>query len=217
LTDFLEEDATPTAAGEERDKLSSTRAEILNSSFQPETASAATGGEGGMHKRKKILTRSFSLVEEAATATIQTHAEERSGSRRRRMGRTLNFLQDFLAITMPTVRDSTTLVSTKITKDSTLALVTLTIMWALTQDPPTQGSVDAPSFQRLIIMAVKKRNVQDLTEKVGGNGVTSPATAVVVTQNPRENILTTPGHIKLVKPQRVLESKLVGSVTVNTD
>jgi len=216
LTDFLEEDATPTAAGEERDKLSSTRAEILNSSFQPETASAATGGEGGMHKRKKILTRSFSLVEEAATATIQTHAEERSGSRRRRMGRTLNFLQDFLAITMPTVRDSTTPGSTKITKDSTLDLVTQTTMWALTQDLPTQGSVDAPSFQRPI-KAMKKRNVQDLTEKVGGNGVTSPATAFVVTQNLRENILTTPGHIKLVKPQRVLESKLVGSVTVNTD
>ena len=89
-------DATPTAAEEERDRLSSATMETKNYSFQLETSSAATAGERGMLKVRKIQTRNSSVdsleVEEGitTTASTQTPVEERRDKRRTKtmIGRT---------------------------------------------------------------------------------------------------------------------------------
>jgi len=85
-------DATPTAAEEERGRLSSATTETKNSSFQLETSSAAMAGEGGMLKTRKTRTRSSSVgsleeEEEITTASTQTPVEE--GRDKQRMKTTI--------------------------------------------------------------------------------------------------------------------------------
>merc|ERR1712038_1914405 len=82
-----EVDATPTAAEEEKGRLSSATTGTKNSSFQPETSSAAMAGEGGMLKMRKTQTKSSSVgsLEEEETATsasTQTPVEERRDKQR---------------------------------------------------------------------------------------------------------------------------------------
>jgi len=84
-------DATPTAAEEEKGRLSSATTETKNSSFQLETSSAAMAGEGGMLKMRKTQTRSSSVgsleEEEITTASTQTPVEE--GRDKQRMKTTI--------------------------------------------------------------------------------------------------------------------------------
>merc|ERR1712038_1783783 len=86
-----EVDATPTAAEEEKGRLSSATTGTKNSSFQQETSSAAMAGEGGMLKMRKIQTRSSSVgsleEEEITTASTQTLVEE--GRDKQRMKTTI--------------------------------------------------------------------------------------------------------------------------------
>merc|ERR1719219_2957107 len=179
-----EEDATPTAAEEERGRLSSARMETRNSSFPPATNSAATGGEGGT--LRKIRTRSSSgdsLAEEAAnrtTATTQTLVEGGRDKQGKRMS-TQSCLVCLETTTCQIVEDLTRIKGAS-TKDQSLSGV----------------NVNAPTSMERLTKALKRQSVEGVKMELGNTGVILPATAIAVMLNHLDNILTTPGLTKLV-------------------
>merc|ERR1719219_1085546 len=191
-----EEDATPTAAEEERGRLSSARMETRNSSFPPATNSAAMGGEGGT--LKKIRTRSSSgdsLAEEAAnrtTATTQTLVEERRDKQGRKMS-TQSSLVCLETTTCQIVSHSTRTKGASTKEDLTR------IKGASTKDQTRLGvNVNAPTGMERLTKALKRQSVKGVKMELGNTGVILPATATAVMRNHLDNILTTPGLTKLV-------------------
>merc|ERR1719219_232763 len=191
-----EEDATPTAAEEERGRLSSARMETRNSSFPPATNSAATGGEGGT--LRKIRTRSSSgdsLAEEAAnrtTATTQTLVEGGRDKQGKRMS-TQSCLVCLETTTCQIVEDLTRIKGASTKEDLTR------IKGASTKDQTRSGvNVNAPTSMERLTKALKRQSVEGVKMELGNTGVILPATAIAVMLNHLDNILTTPGLTKLV-------------------
>merc|ERR1719219_2836614 len=206
-----EEDATPTAAEEERGRLSSARMETRNSSFPPATNSAAMGGEGGT--LRKIRTRSSSgdsLAEEAAnrtTATTQTPVEERRGKQGRKRS-TQSSLVCLETTTCQIVSHSTrTKEDLTRTKGASTKEDLTRIKGASTKDQTRLGvNANALTDMERQTKALKRQSVKGVKMELGNTGVILPATATAVMQNHLDNILTTPGLTKLVL--KIMESNL---------
>merc|ERR1719219_2666803 len=169
-----EEDATQTAAEEERGRLSSARMETRNSSFPPATNSAAMGGEGGTLKRSRTRSSSGdSLAEEAAnrtTATTQTLVEERKG----KQGRKRSTQSSLVCLETTTCQIVSHLTRTKgaSTKE------------ALTKDQTRLGvNVNAPTGMERLTKALKRQSVKGVKMELGNTGVILPATATAVMRN----------------------------------
>merc|ERR1719219_972706 len=199
-----EEDATQTAAEEERGRLSSARMETRNSSFPPATNSAAMGGEGGTLKRSRTKSSSGdSLAEEAAnrtTATTQTLVEERKGKQGRKRS-TQSSLVCLETTTCQIVKDLTRTKGASTKEDLTR------IKGASTKDQTRLGvNVNAPTGMERLTKALKRQSVKGVKMELGNTGVILPATATAVMQNHLDNILTIHGLTKLVL-KIIMESK----------